>query len=128
MGVLPEYSPGVPGSALPPLALPPDTPVSPPNMVEAKSSPLGTVARELKVSVFPAAGAATTPGLRKVGFYNHTARDLSLTIEGKAVTLPAMSYLHAQLPPTFVWKCADRPAAKATVPDSAAGVDVLIRE
>ena len=43
-------------------------------------------------------------------------------------TLPAMSYLHAQLPPTFVWKCADRPAAKATVPASAAGVDVLIRE
>ncbi len=113
--------------ALPPLTLPPDTPVTPPK-VEVKSSPLGTAARELKVSVFPAAGAANANGLRKVGFFNHTDRDLSLTIEGKAVTLPAMSYLHAQLPPTFTWKCADKPAAQATVPADATGLDVLIRE
>ena len=114
--------------ALPPLTLPPDTPVAPPKAVEVKSSPLTAAARALKVSVFPAAGAATATGLRKVGFYNHTGRDLALTIEGKAVTLPAMSYLHAQLPPTFVWTCADAPAARATVPADAAGVDVLIRE
>ena len=113
--------------ALPPLTLPPDAPVAPPT-VEAKSSPLKAAARELNVSVYPAAGTATASGLRKVGFYNHTPRDLALTIEGKAVTLPAMSYLHAQLPPAFTWKCAGRAAATATVPADAAGVDVLIRE
>ena len=123
-------TPKVP-DALPPLTLPPDTPVAPvapPKAVEVKSSPLTGAARELKVSVFPAAGTAAAPGLRKVGFYNHTERDLALTIEGKAVTLPAMSYLHAQVPPAFTWKCADQPAARATVPADAAGVDVLIRE
>ena len=114
--------------ALPPLTLPPDTPVAPPKAVEVKSSPLTAAARALKVSVFPAAGAAPATGLRKVGFYNHTGRDLALTIEGRAVTLPAMSYLHAQLPPAFTWTCADQPAARATVPADAAGVDVLIRE
>ena len=114
--------------ALPPLTLPPDTPVAPPKAVEVKSSPLTAAAGALKVSVFPAAGAAPATGLRKVGFYNHTGRDLALTIEGRAVTLPAMSYLHAQLPPAFTWACADQPAARATVPADAAGVDVLIRE
>ncbi len=115
--------------ALPPLTLPPDTPVAPEKPVEVKSSPLTGTAREPKVSVFPATGAAAAaPGLRKVGFYNHTARDLSLTIEGKAVTLPAMSYIHAQVPPAFTWKYGDKPALKETVPAGAAGVDVLIRE
>jgi hypothetical protein len=125
--------PGLPAprgpDSLPPLALPPDVPITPvPKSTEVKSSPLAAGARELKVNVFPAAGAAPAAGLRTVGFYNHTGRDLALTIEGKAVTLPAMSYLHAQLPPTFTWKCADQPTAKATVPADAAGVDVLIRE
>ena len=91
-----------------------------------KSSPLNA-AGELNVRVIPVAGTSAgmgaTNGLRKIGFYNHTKRDLALTIDGKAVTLPAMSYLHAQLPPTFTWKCADKPAAKETVDVS--GMHVL---
>lgn len=116
--------------ALPPLTLPPDTPVAPgasPKTVEARSSPLTSAARELKVSVFPASGVATA-GLRKIGFYNHTQYDLQLTLEGKTVTLPARSYLHAHLPPKFTWKCAGQPATSATVPTDATGLDVLIRE
>jgi hypothetical protein len=120
---------GVPGptggDALPPLALPPETPVAPAKATEAKSSPLA--AGGVKVSVFPATGAAAGP-LRKVGFYNHTKRDLALTIEGRAVTLPAKSYLFAHLPPSFSWTCAGKPAATQTVPADAAGLDVLIRE
>lgn len=128
----PPNIPNNPG-ALPPLTLPPDTPVVPEKdakakPVEAKSSPLTGAGRELKVSVFPASGTAVVTGLRKVGFYNHTARDLSLTIDGKETKLPAMSYVHAQVPASFTWKCGDRPATKETVPVDAAGVDVLIRE
>jgi hypothetical protein len=109
--------------SLPPLTLPPDAPVAP-REVEAKSSPL----HALNVRVIAASGSKAADGLRKIGFYNHTKRDLALTIEGKKVTLPAMSYLPANLPPTFTWKCADRPAAKEAVPADAAGVDVVIRE
>jgi hypothetical protein len=129
-------SPNIPSlkeqHTLPPLTLPPDSPVSPspmsPKGVEVKSSPISGVARGLKVSVFPASGATPTNGLRKVGFYNHTKRDLALTIEGRPVNLPAMSYLYAQLPPTFTWKCAEKPAAKESIPADATGLDVLIRE
>ncbi|MFM8274601.1 MAG: hypothetical protein ACKODX_20045 [Gemmata sp.] len=114
---------------LPPLTLPPDSPVAPDaKPVEAKSSPLGATSRVPKVSVFAAAGEVPTSGLRKVGFYNHTDRDLSLTIEGKAVTLPAKTYLHAQLPATFIWAHGGRPAARQAVPADATGLDVLFRE
>lgn len=125
--------PGIPNKpdVLPPLTLPPETPVAPEKgekPVEAKSSPLNGTPRELKVSVFPATGTMTATSTRKVGFYNHTKRDLSLTIEGKSVSLPAMSYIHAQVPASFTWKCGDKPATKETIPADAAGVDVLIRE
>jgi hypothetical protein len=114
--------------ALPPLTLPPDAPVAPDSSrsTEVKSSPLS--GRDLRVTVFPATGGAAAAGLRKVGFYNHTTRDLALTVEGRTVALPAKTYLRAQLPPTFTWTCAGRPAARETVPADAVGVDVLIKE
>ena len=111
--------------SLPSLTLPPDVPI----MRESKSSPLTGGRREMTVSVFPAGGdQAVRGGYRTVGFYNHTARDLNLTIEGRAVKLPARTYLHAQLAATFTWGHGDRPLVRETVPDGAAGVDVVFRE
>ena len=48
--------------------------------------PWGSGERGAQTSSGPG-GDAADRGLRKVGFYNHTDRDLSLTIEGKAVKL-----------------------------------------
>jgi hypothetical protein len=111
--------------SLPSLTLPPDIPIT----RESKSSPLTGGRREMTVSVFPAGGEqAVRGGYRTVGFYNHTARDLNLTIEGRSVKLPARSYLHAQLAATFTWGHGDRPLVRETVPAGAAGVDVVFRE
>jgi hypothetical protein len=112
---------------LPSLTLPPDTPVK--SDSTSRSSPLAGDRRELAVSVFTASGPANVAGgYRTVGFYNHTARDLTLTIEGRVVKLPAKTYLHAQLGPTFTWGHSDRPATRETVPDGAGGVDVVFRD
>jgi len=112
---------------LPPLVLPPEgtgtsSGVIPP--ITVKSSPL---AGAIKVQVFTAAGTATG-ALRKVGFFNHTDRDLELTIAGQAVKLPKKSYLNAELPAKFTWKAAGNDAQTATVPDGAAGLDVVFKE
>ena len=113
--------------AIPPLVLPPDLPsgsngVVPPTT--AKSSPLAAASR---VQVFPVAGAAAAGAARRVGFFNHTNRDLQLTIEGRPVTLPAKSFLHAELSPTFRWSEAGGPPRTTTVPPGSPGVDVLFR-
>jgi hypothetical protein len=121
--------------SLPSLTLPPDVPVSP-STTETKSdstsrsSPLtGGRRSELAVSVFPASGPQRVmAGYRTVGFYNHTTRDLTLTIEGRVVKLPAKSYLHAQLAPIFTWGHSEQPAVRETVPDGAAGLDVVFRD
>jgi len=116
---------------LPPLVLPPDTPgapsgaIPPAKPITSRSSPL---TGGMKVQVFSAGGPVPASSLRKIGFFNHTGRDIQLVIEGKAVTLPKKSYLQAELPVKFTWKHSDRPAETATVPDDAAGLDVLFKE
>ncbi|MCS6865822.1 MAG: hypothetical protein RMJ56_12600 [Gemmataceae bacterium] len=128
----PPEKPGqTPPDGLPPLTLPPDSPVVPlvpPKEVQARSSPLSGAAQGVRVSVFPANGNRNIPGLRQIGFYNHTRHDLTLTIEGQTVKLPAMTYLHAQLPPQFRWKCGHGVTTTETVPADATGVDIVIRE
>ncbi|MFO0801504.1 MAG: hypothetical protein U0791_00080 [Gemmataceae bacterium] len=111
---------------LPPLVLPPEGTGTSSGVIPtvSKSSPLGGA---IKVQVFAAAGTATGT-LRKVGFFNHTDRDLDLVIEGQQVKLPKKSYLNAQLPVKFTWKATGNDANATTVPDGAAGVDVLFKE
>jgi hypothetical protein len=111
--------------SLPSLTLPPDVPLK--KESTSKSSPLAGGAREMTVNVFAATGEKPTGFYRTVGFYNHTARDLNLTIEGRAVKLPARTYLHAKLAATFTWGQGDQPLTRETVPDGSAGVDVVFR-
>ena len=117
---------------LPSLTLPPDTPVAPPTKTDStsRSSPLSESSkREMSVNIFPATGGEKlTTGYRIVGFYNHTTSDLTLTIEDRVVKLPAKTYLHAQLAPTFTWGHSDRASTRETVPEGAGGVDVVFRE
>ncbi|VTU02138.1 unnamed protein product [Gemmataceae bacterium] len=124
---LPE--PGKP-STLPSLTLPPDSPVAPQKSV-SRSSPLAA-GRDAgpSVSVFPARSdrAAPADGRKTVGFYNHTDRDVSLTIEGRAVNLPARTYLSAKLAPTFTWGHGAAAPVRATVPADASGLDVVFRD
>jgi hypothetical protein len=116
---------------LPSLTLPPEVPVAPEKKADtiSRSSPLTSAARGMTVSVFAAREAeAPTTGYRTVGFYNHTAKDLALTIEGRAVKLPAKSYLQAQLAANFTWSHGDRAATREVVPEGAGGLDVVFRE
>jgi hypothetical protein len=124
----PKKPPGK-NDSLPPLVLPPES-STPPTDRTSWSSPLSAAAKAaVKVEVFTAAGNGPTAGAtRKVGFFNHTHRDLDLVIDGKAVKLPGRTYVHAQVPPTFRWKHGDNPPATATVPAGAAGLDVVFRE
>lgn len=113
---------------LPPLVLPPETPGSPSGVIPPVTTRSSPLTGALKVQVFTAAGTPDNPLLRKVGFFNHTDRDLDLVIEGKAVKLPKKSFLNAELPAKFTWKHSGGTAEVATVPAGAAGLDMLFKE
>lgn len=117
--------------SLPSLTLPPDSPAAPKGST-SRSSPLSAErTSEATVNVFPAQaarGEEAGNGYKTVGFYNHTARDVNLTIEGRAVKLPAKTYLYAKLGPTFTWGHGDNALVREAVPAGASGVDVVFRE
>jgi hypothetical protein len=128
----PPSLPLTPGaSSLPSLTLPPEVPVNPALQRNntSRSSPLtqGT-GTEVMMKQFPVARAGSTPlgpGYRTVTFFNHTQQELQLTIEGRSVKLPSKTYLEAKLGPSFTWSYGDKPALKETIPDGAAGLDVV---
>jgi len=114
--------PRVPGgeSTLPPLQI-----VPPPEPSTSRSSPLSD---RKAFEVVPVTGAAPAAGaLRSVGIFNHTDRDVSLTVEGETVTLPKRSYVTAAVPRKFAWKLGDGAAQTTEVPADSPGVEIVLR-
>ena len=114
--------PRVPGGegGLPPLRI-----VPPAEPSTSRSSPL---ADRPAFEVVPVAGVGPAAGaLRSVGVFNHTDRDVTLTVEGETVTLPKRSYVTASVPRKFAWKL-DAGAPQATeVPAGSPGVEIVLR-
>ncbi len=75
--------------------------------------------------MYPASGsAAGTDGLYKIGFFNYTKRDVVLTMKDKTVTLPAESYLHANLPADVYLEVRGPTARRRPCPATPARLDV----
>ena len=120
---LPPLVPRVPGNegGLPPLKINP-----PAGPSTSRSSPL---ADRRAFEVVPVAGGAVpAPGaLRSVGIFNHTDRDVALTVEGETVTLPARSYVTAAVPRKFAWRLGAGEPQSTEVPPGAPGVEIVLR-
>jgi len=118
--------------SLPSLTLPPDVPVAPAAKTDSKShsSPLtGMGAAGLTVDIFPVAPTEKKiEGYRAVTFFNHTSREVNLSIEGRTVKLPAKCYVETKLTQTFQWAYGDRQPGSERIPADAAGLDIVFRE
>jgi hypothetical protein len=113
--------------SVPPLAAP--APIDAlPVPTESKSSPLNSDLGLLKIERFPVEGMASPSLLRLVTFYNFSSRELTLTIAGREVVVPGKHSVEAKLPTTFEWQIGDTIQASGTIPDSASGLDIVIRK
>ncbi len=113
---------------LPPLVLPPEAPGGSSGIVPESTSRSSPLSARFQVRVFTATGALRAAATKRIGFFNHTDRDIDLVIEGRAVTLPRKTYIHAEVPPTFTWQHSGNAAKPTTVPADSPGLDVLFRE
>lgn len=73
-------------------------------------------------------GAGASSDVLKVGFWNFSGRDVTLTVDGKARTLPKDRALTLQLPRAFSWQIDGLPAHTERVPEGAASHEVVVRE
>lgn len=78
-------------------------------------------------SVEQAGARLAEPGRCKVGFWNVTGRDLTLTIDGQARTLAKDRAVTVTLGRTFVWQISGRDAQTERVPEELGVYEVILR-
>jgi hypothetical protein len=77
--------------------------------------------------VVPAEGRGEPKAEVKVGFFNHSDREISLDVNGEAVKLPAEQYVTLRLPRTFKWSEKGTKGNDVVVPPDADGIEIVFR-
>jgi hypothetical protein len=78
--------------------------------------------------VVPAEGRGEPRAEVKVGFFNHSDREIALTVNGEAVRLPAEQYVTLRLPRTFTWSEKGTKGNEVVVPPDAEGIEIVFRK
>jgi len=78
--------------------------------------------------VVPAEGRGEPTAQVKVGFFNHSDRDLMLEVNGDPVRLPKEQYVTVRLPRTFKWSERGGKATDVVVPPDAEGMEIVFRQ
>jgi hypothetical protein len=64
----------------------------------------------------------------KVGFFNHSDREIVLDVNGESLKLPSEQYVTLRLPRTFKWSEKGKSPAEVTIPADADGVEIVFRK
>ena len=124
-------APRMPPAALPqvkslaePMPAPMSKTAEPP--LDTQRAPSITESRSFG-SVTQAQATDVTPGRCKVGFWNITGGDVTLTIDGQARTVPKDRAVTFTLNRDFVWQLPGRTPQTERVPDVQSSFEVILR-
>lgn len=115
--------------------IPPSTPTPTPPAPEKKETPKAKEAdktKEKNVSVdqflIPAERVRSeAPSEVKVGFFNHSDREMEIEINGETLKLPADQYVTVRLPRTFNWSVKGQVSKEVKVPADSDGLEIVFR-
>jgi hypothetical protein len=107
----------------------PDEPDVPAKKPAAKKEPRSDSIRSFDQYLIPAEGnKAERPSEVKVGFFNHSDRDLVLEVNGETLKLPSEQYVTLRLKRTFSWAEKGQKATDVAVPPDADGLEIVFRK
>ena len=84
-------------------------------------------AKRVEQYVIPTEGRGEPPAQVKVGFFNHSDRDLVLDVNGDPLKLPKEQYVTVRLPRTFTWAEKGAKGKNVVVPPDADGIEIVFR-
>jgi hypothetical protein len=64
----------------------------------------------------------------KVGFFNHSDREITLEVNGEQLKLPSEQYVTLRLKRTFTWGEKGKKATDVAVPPDADGIEIVFRK
>lgn len=103
-------------------------PGDPPARLLPEPAETGDAPKAFDQFLVPAESKAGPAAEVKVGFFNHSTRELVLTVHGEDVKLPGGQYVTLRLPRSFEWGEKGKKGAAVTVPGDADGVEIVFRK
>jgi len=95
----------------------------------AKKEPVADDPKSFDQYVVPADERSAKPGPQvRVGFFNHSERQIVLEVNGEQLKIPSGQYVTLRLPRTFAWAEKDRKAKDVVVPPDADGIEIVFRK
>ena len=85
-------------------------------------------AKPFEQYVIPTEGKGEPAAQVKVGFFNHTDRQLVLDVNGQSLRLPKGEYVTMRLPRTFTWAETGAKDNSVVVPPDAEGIEIVFRK
>jgi hypothetical protein len=64
----------------------------------------------------------------KIGFFNHSDKEITLDVNGEAVKLPSEQYVTLRLPRSFSWSVKGEKSRAVNVPNDAEGLEIVFRK
>jgi hypothetical protein len=123
-----DKEPRIPKVKLPGLPDDPDEPKTPKNGTP-KKEPVADVSRSVEQYMIPAEGnKAERPAEVKVGFFNHSEREIVLEVNGETLKLPSEQYVTLRLKRTFTWGEKGQKPTDVAVPPDADGMEIVFRK
>jgi hypothetical protein len=123
-----EKEPRIPKVKLPGLPDDPDEPRNPKKDTPNKE-PATDVGKSVDQYIIPAEGnKAERPAEVKVGFFNHSEREIVLEVNGETLKLPSEQYVTLRLKRTFTWGEKGQKATDVAVPPDADGLEFVFRK
>jgi hypothetical protein len=112
-----------------PFPAPPSTTKEPPLGKKALPPPKVTESRSFSLNDDKSVAAVdvTGKGVCRVGFWNITGRDVSLSVNGKAVVVPANRNFTMTVSRQFSWQVDGQTAHDERVPDDKAAHEIVLR-
>jgi hypothetical protein len=109
----------------------PDKPAKKPaeKKESAKKEPLADSANAVDQFLIPSEDTKVErPAEVKVGFFNHSDRDLELEVNGEPLKLPSEQYVTLRLKRTFTWAEKGKKGTEVAVPPDADGIEIVFRK
>jgi hypothetical protein len=87
----------------------------------------GPAGKRVEQYVIPADGRGEPRAEVKVGFFNHSDREIVLDVNGEPLKLPKEHYVTLRLPRTFTWAETGAKGTSVVVPPDAEGIEIVFR-
>jgi hypothetical protein len=107
----------------------PEEPAVPAKKPAPKKEPRADSINTFDQYLVPSEGnKAERPAEVKVGFFNHSDREIVLEVNGETLRLPSEQYVTLRLQRTFSWAEKGQKAADVAVPPDADGLEIVFRK